>query len=107
MHTHNLSFLRFALVALFVINSLSQTAIADDDTAGAPEALLKSAEPLVENFFTAQHWAAVRNLTGVARAIFIMPSGGQVGLLIGGQWGRGFLFVRHGQKWSDPVCMAN
>ena len=88
---------------MLFLNVILQPAFADDSDIDAPAALLKSAEPLVENFFTAEHWAAVRNLTGVARAIFIMPSGGQVGLLIGGQWGKGFLFVRHGQEWSDPV----
>lgn len=80
-------------------------AATEDDTAAAPDALLRPAEILVENFFTAEHWAAVRNLTGVARAIFIMPSGGLAGLLIGGQWGRKFLFVRHGQEWGDPVLV--
>ena len=68
-----------------------------------PATLLKTAEPLVDKFFTTAHWEAVRNLTGVARAVVILPTGGQVGLLIGGEWGKGFMFVRHGENWSDPI----
>ncbi len=70
---------------------------------GKSEALVAAAEPIMRNFLTAKHWEAVRNLTGVARAVFVAPSGGQVGLIAGGQWGRGILLVRHGQQWSDPV----
>lgn len=103
MYKHFISVFTFVLVLTSIFNFIPKPAIADESAVDAPAALLKSAEPLVENFFTAEHWAAVRNLTGVARAIFIMPSGGQAGLLIGGQWGRGFLFVRHGQQWSDPL----
>ncbi|MGW8248316.1 MAG: lipid-binding SYLF domain-containing protein, partial [Acidiferrobacterales bacterium] len=58
---------------------------------------------MVTKFFTAEHWEAVRNLTGVARAVVIVPRGGQVGFLVGGQWGKGFMFIRHGENWSDPV----
>lgn len=68
-----------------------------------PTKLLRSAEPLVEKFFSEKHWEAVRNLTGIARAVVILPRGGQVGLLVGGEWGKGFMFVRHGENWSDPV----
>jgi len=72
-------------------------------TLDTPATLLKTAEPLIDKFFTAEHWEAVRNLTGVARAVVILPKGGQLGLLIGGEWGKGFMFVRHGENWSDPV----
>lgn len=68
-----------------------------------PIAIIREAEPLIENFITADHWAAVKNLTAAARAIVIIPSGGQGGLILGLQRGKGILLVRHGYEWSDPV----
>ncbi len=76
---------------------------AADLSTNKPGALLKSSEPLIENFMTAERWEGVRNLTGVARAVIIIPGGGQAGFILGGQWGKGFLLVRHGMEWSDPV----
>jgi lipid-binding SYLF domain-containing protein len=103
MNTLFTYFPRLTLLLVLIISYLPPAANADDAPTSKPASLLKSAEPLVENFFTVKHWEGVRNLTGVARAVFVIPSGGQVGLLLGGQWGKGFLFVRHGQQWSDPV----
>ena len=67
------------------------------------EALLDQAQEHMQQFLTDEHWAAVRNLTGVARAIFIMPKGGQFGFVVGTQWGKGILLVRHHHQWSHPL----
>jgi lipid-binding SYLF domain-containing protein len=96
--------LPIALVASFLaLTLIPGNATAHSAPRYTPAKLLQSAEPLVTKFFTAKHWEAVRNLTGIARAVVIVPKGGQVGLLIGGQWGEGFMFIRHGENWSDPV----
>lgn len=84
-------------------SSEKSTGLTNAEAPGKADAIVADAEPILSQFLTAKHWAAVRNLTGVARAIFITPSGGQAGFMLGGQWGRGILLVRHGQKWSDPV----
>ncbi|WP_028771912.1 lipid-binding SYLF domain-containing protein [Shewanella waksmanii] len=65
--------------------------------------LIKDAEQHLDTFLTDEHWAAVRNLTGIARAIFIIPRGGQVGFVLGAQWGKGILMVRHHHQWSQPI----
>jgi len=90
-----------AVLLLFILAPSAATA--RSATQSKPVSLLYSAEPLVNNFFTKKHWEAVRNLTGIARAVVILPRGGQVGLIIGGEWGKGVMFVRHGENWSDPV----
>lgn len=87
----------------FLIALIPGTATAHSAPRNTPVTLLQSAEPLVTRFFTTEHWQAVRNLAGIARAVVVVPRGGQAGLLIGGQWGRGFILVRHGENWSDPV----
>jgi len=88
---------------LLLLALVPGTVMAKPLPATNPLTLLKAAEPLVNNFFTTKHWEAVRNLTGIARAVVILPKGGQAGLIIGGQWGKGIMFVRHGENWSDPV----
>lgn len=88
---------------LFLLALVPGVVIAKPAPASKPAMLLKSADPLVSKFFTAKHWEAVRNLTGIARAVVIIPKGGQAGLIVGGEWGKGFMFIRHGEKWSDPV----
>ena len=92
---------RYAI--LLLLSLVPGVATANSSSSATPVTLLESAEPLVNKFFTTERWEAVRNLTGVARGVVILPRGGQVGLLIGGQWGKGFMFVRHGENWSDPV----
>ncbi len=71
--------------------------------ADAAMQLVKQAESKLDTFLTADHWASVRNLAGIARAIVIVPSGGQAGLVVGGQWGKGILLVRNEHQWSDPL----
>ena len=88
---------------VLVISMLAAAMPARAATLDTPATLLKTAEPMVNKFFTTEHWKAVRNLTGVARAVVILPRGGQFGILIGGEWGKGFMFVRHGENWSDPI----
>ena len=91
--------LLFVLMFTMIANAVPARA----STLDTPAALLNTAEPLVEKFFTEKRWEAVRNLSGIARAVVILPKGGQVGLLVGDEWGKGFMFVRHGENWSDPV----
>jgi lipid-binding SYLF domain-containing protein len=91
------------ILFLFVLALVPGVATAKPAPTSKPATLLRSAEPLVNKFFTAKRWEAVRNLTGIARAVVIIPKGGQAGLIVGGEWGKGFMFIRHGEKWSDPV----
>ncbi|WP_428774101.1 lipid-binding SYLF domain-containing protein [Vibrio sp.] len=89
------------LVLLFIlfINPASAAPPEKNDA----EALVEKAQLSLNNFLTEQHWAAVRNLSGVAKAVVIFPQGGQAGLLLGYQWGRGIMLVRHQHDWSDPI----
>ena len=90
-------------ILLILICSVPWQGHAEESMHDEPAAIMLAAEPLVENFVTAEHWAAVKNLTAAARAIVLIPSGGQGGLILGFQRGKGVLLVRHGFDWSDPV----
>ncbi|GLP95612.1 lipid-binding SYLF domain-containing protein [Paraferrimonas sedimenticola] len=90
------------IIALMAI-SLSGQAKAEEADKNPAVELTELTEQNLEVFLTADHWAAVRNLSGVAKAIFIIPSGGQAGFVVGAQWGRGLLLVRDVHDWSDPL----
>ena len=107
----NIAFHRFfgsrAFIALIGValqfSPVSNATASSRLSADAPDKLLEAARPLANRYFTTEHWEAVRNLTAAARAVVILPRGGEAGLLIGGEWGRGLMFVRHGDSWSNPV----
>ncbi len=88
---------------LILICVLTWQAHSEESNFDEPTRIILAAEPLIDNFTTAEHWSAVKNLTGAARAIVIIPHGGQGGLIVGLQRGKGILLVRHGYEWSDPV----
>jgi lipid-binding SYLF domain-containing protein len=57
----------------------------------------------VDKFMNYSQTAAMRNMLGGARAVFIAPDVGGGSLLVGVDSGSGFLLQRHGEDWSDPV----
>jgi lipid-binding SYLF domain-containing protein len=57
----------------------------------------------VDKFMNYSQTAAMRNMLGGARAVFIAPDVGGGSLLVGVDSGSGFLLKRHGEDWSDPV----
>ncbi|MFA0086959.1 lipid-binding SYLF domain-containing protein [Vibrio sp. 10N.261.51.F12] len=65
--------------------------------------MIENAAEKIDKFDSTEHWDSVKRLTGVAKAILIFPAGGQVGFLLGAQWGEGILMTRHGQQWSEPI----
>ena len=56
-----------------------------------------------DKFMNYSQTAAMRNMLGGARAVFIAPDVGGGSLLVGVDNGSGFLLKRHGEDWSDPV----
>lgn len=66
-------------------------------------AMIVSAAQNIDEFDSAPHWESVKNVTGIAKAIVIFPSGGQAGFLLGAQWGSGILLTRDAHDWSEPV----
>lgn len=95
-------FVRHLFGAVMFIVTISNVS-ASQLQKNAPTMLLQQAEPIAEKFFTKPQWDAVRNLTAASRAVVIVPRGGEAGLLIGGAWGKGVMFVRHGEHWSNPI----
>lgn len=67
------------------------------------QAIIVSAAQNIDEFDSAPHWESVKNVTGIAKAIVIFPSGGQAGFVTGGQWGNGILLTRDAHNWSEPV----
>lgn len=70
------------------------------------ETLLESASLGMDSFLTKEHWSAVKSLTGVAKAVFILPDVKQAGVIVGGFKGQGILLVRHVHEWSDPIFVS-
>ncbi|MGF1774112.1 lipid-binding SYLF domain-containing protein [Vibrio wakamikoensis] len=69
-------------------------------------AILVKAAQNIDEFDSVSHWESVKNVTGVAKAIVIFPSGGQAGFLLGVQWGKGILLTRDAHHWSEPVFVT-
>jgi SH3 domain-containing YSC84-like protein 1 len=59
-----------------------------------------------KSFFSHEQSAAIRNIMGVARAVYLSPEVTTAGFLVGLEKGKGMLLRRHGQAWSDPVFMS-
>ena len=71
------------------------------DTAAAK--MLDVGKGHVDKFMNYKQTAAMRNMLGGARAVFVGPDIGGGALLVGVDSGTGFLLKRHGEDWSDPV----
>jgi lipid-binding SYLF domain-containing protein len=100
------SLIRHALAAVLAFGLLAGIiggAWADDKTQA--DKLVQSATKSVRNFLVNPKWQAVRNLLGVARAIFIVPHDVYGGFLLTASGGQGVLLRRHGEGWSDPVFL--
>ncbi|MEZ9233738.1 lipid-binding SYLF domain-containing protein [Vibrio amylolyticus] len=95
----------YALSALIAIifTVFSHQANASDTQLNKAEQLVDHVELNVDEFLTKEHWEAVRGLSGVARAVVIIPKGYQAGFLLGAQWGKGVMFLRTDHRWSAPV----
>ncbi|EKO3484855.1 lipid-binding SYLF domain-containing protein [Vibrio fluvialis] len=85
---------------LLMINTYATSAAAlDKDT----QLLLDDAYQHLNNFNTNTRWDSVKNTIGSAKAVLLLPNGGQVGYMLGAQWGEGILLARRNQNWSQPV----
>ncbi|GLS83120.1 lipid-binding SYLF domain-containing protein [Paraferrimonas haliotis] len=96
------------LAAVFMCSGCASSSIQSADTKQAlsgndAHQLTQLSLQNLQTFMTQEHWSSVKNLSGSAKAIVIIPSGRQAGFIVGGQWGRGILLVRHHQDWSDPI----
>ncbi len=86
---------------------ISSHAYSDDrEMIEQANAILDKAAQNIDEFDSVSHWESVKNVTGVAKAIVIFPSGGQAGFLLGAQWGKGILLTRDAHHWSEPVFVT-
>ena len=93
------------LLCLLGFLQSSYDARAADDPNTRAVALLHSSTNALNKFLSDPTWAALRNLMGGARAIYIAPHDTSGGFLITASGGEGVLLRRHGDDWSDPVFM--
>ncbi|GAL37668.1 hypothetical protein JCM19240_6846 [Vibrio maritimus] len=75
----------------------------DEKNSEKAQLLIEQASEKIDMFDSTEHWESVKNLTGVAKAILVFPSGGQAGFVLGAQWGKGILLTRNDHRWSEPV----
>lgn len=74
--------------------------VSDDSTAAKMIALGREHTDKLLNH---SQTAALRNMLGGARAVFIAPDIGGGSFVVGVDSGTGALMLRHGEEWSDPV----
>lgn len=91
------------LLATTSVLFASSVCASDEKSREQAQQLIDKASEKIDMFDSTEHWESVKNLTGVAKAIVVFPSGGQAGFLIGAQWGRGILLTRDDHRWSEPV----
>ncbi|AYV24155.1 MULTISPECIES: lipid-binding SYLF domain-containing protein [Vibrio] len=95
--------LSFALLALVLPTRAYAIESSDNQSFRQAHAIIVDSAEKIDQFDSTSHWDSVKNLTGVAKAIVIFPSGGQGGFLLGMQRGQGILMTRQAHHWSQPV----
>jgi len=69
----------------------------------AAEKMVQVGERHVNKFLNYDQAEGLRNMLGGARAVFVAPNMGGGAFIAGINSGSGFLMLRHGEDWSDPV----
>ncbi|MEH6453007.1 MAG: lipid-binding SYLF domain-containing protein [Psychromonas sp.] len=93
----------FAILAAGCFILVAENAMAETPLQQDAQELIQLANQQLNKLDQNERWASVKNTTGIAKAIFVMPKGGQVGALLGAQWATGILMTRNEHQWSDPV----
>ncbi|MDN3682820.1 lipid-binding SYLF domain-containing protein [Vibrio tapetis subsp. quintayensis] len=94
---------RILTIALVLTGGLLSKAVLAGDVHHQAFSLTERAQAQLEDFDDNERWNSVKNTVGSAKAILIMPDGGQLGYLLGTQWGKGIIMARKNQTWSAPL----
>lgn len=95
--------IRILTIALVLTGGLLSKAVLAGDFHHQALSLTARAQIQLEDFDDNERWNSVKNTVGSAKAILIMPDGGQLGYLLGTQWGKGIILARKNQGWSAPL----
>ncbi len=97
-------FMARAVAIMLIILSISLSNVAfGADLQHQAFSLTARAEQQLNDFDENERWNSVKNTVGSAKAILIMPDGGQLGYVFGIQWGKGIIMARKNQQWSAPL----
>lgn len=105
------SVILMASLAVAVICLLiPMSAVAADDTAKAEQDRVKAAGDALDELVTKEN-GIPRGLLDKSECVIILPSVKKVGFIIAGQYGRGLMSCRSGEKfdgpWSAPIMMQS
>lgn len=94
---------RILAIALTTFGFSHSTTVVAGDLKHQAFSLAARAQQQLSNFDDNERWNSVKNTVGSAKAILIMPDGGQLGYVLGTQWGKGIIMARKNQQWSAPL----
>lgn len=105
------SMILIASMAVAVVCLLMpMSVIADDDTAKAEQDRVKAAGDALDELVTKENGIPT-GLLNKSECVIILPSVKKVGFIIAGQYGRGLMSCRTGEKfdgpWSAPIMMQS
>ncbi len=93
-------------IAFMVLALAPLKSVQAEDDLSTVSSMMEQNSAHFESFFSHKQSTAIRNIMGVARAVYLSPEVTTAGFLVGLEKGKGMLLRRHGQKWSDPVFMS-